>query len=145
MPLSYLRANGQKQAVTHIWESWRFESIYTPQGKPDQHATCIWCSARVWSQTIRISCGQHIATFLVVPTRSKQASTPGRNLSDQKYTGSAIVLGHLILPPTQQPWSRGERFCPSGYTTTSAYWAHIPVCDRYIQFLLTGANPSVLN
>jgi hypothetical protein len=33
-------------------------------------------------------------------------------------------LGHLILPPLLQPWSRGERFRPSGYTATSVYWGH---------------------
>jgi hypothetical protein len=27
-------------------------------------------------------------------------------------------------PPSRQPWSRGERFQPSGYIATSAYWAH---------------------
>jgi hypothetical protein len=33
MPLSYLRDDCYKQAVTHIWESQQFESMYTLQGK----------------------------------------------------------------------------------------------------------------
>jgi hypothetical protein len=33
MPLSYLRDDNHKQEVTHIRESWRFESMYTLQGK----------------------------------------------------------------------------------------------------------------
>jgi hypothetical protein len=33
------------------------------RGKPDQHATCFPLSVRVWSSTICISCGPHIATF----------------------------------------------------------------------------------
>jgi hypothetical protein len=99
MPLSYLCANGHKQAVTHILESRRFELIYTLQGKSDQHATRIPCSVRVWSQTICISRGQRIATFHVVPMRSKHAPTPERNPSDQKQTGLAVILGHPILPP----------------------------------------------
>jgi hypothetical protein len=33
MPLSYLRDECHKQAVTHIRESRRFESMYTLQGK----------------------------------------------------------------------------------------------------------------
>jgi hypothetical protein len=33
MPLSYLRDDYHKQAVTHIRESRRFESMYTLQGK----------------------------------------------------------------------------------------------------------------
>jgi hypothetical protein len=39
MPLSYLRDDYHKQAVTHIWESWQFESMYTLQGKtqPTRH------------------------------------------------------------------------------------------------------------
>jgi hypothetical protein len=50
--------------------------MYTLQGKPDQHATCIPRLVHVWSQTIRISCGQCVATFRLVPTRSKQTPTP---------------------------------------------------------------------
>jgi hypothetical protein len=57
-----------------------------------------------------------------------------------------VALDHLILPPSGQPWSRGERLQPSGYTATSVYWAHnTPACDRYVEYSLTGANPSVLN
>jgi hypothetical protein len=63
IPLSYLRADNHKQAITHIWESRWFESMYTLQGKPDQHATRIPRSVRIWSQTIGISHGQRIATF----------------------------------------------------------------------------------
>jgi hypothetical protein len=48
-------------------------------------------------------------------------------------------------PPSRQPWSRGESFRPSDYIDTSVYWTHISVYDRYVQCLLTGANPSVLN
>jgi hypothetical protein len=47
--------------------------MYILQEKPDQHATRIPHSVHVWFQTIRISHGQRIATFRVVPTRSKQA------------------------------------------------------------------------
>jgi hypothetical protein len=39
MSLSYLREDCHKQAVTHIRESRWFESMYTLQGKPDQHDT----------------------------------------------------------------------------------------------------------
>jgi hypothetical protein len=39
MPLSYLRDDWHKQAVTHIWESRQFKSLYTLQGKtqPTRH------------------------------------------------------------------------------------------------------------
>jgi hypothetical protein len=87
----------------------------------------------------------HVGNLLLVPTRTKYAPTPRRSLGIQRQIVLAIALGHLILPPSQQPWSRGERFRPSGYTVTSAYWDHIPSCDRYVQCLLVGANSLVLN
>jgi hypothetical protein len=50
--------------------------MYTLQGKPDQHATRIPCSIRVWSQTIRILRGQYIATFRVVINKFEQIHCP---------------------------------------------------------------------
>jgi hypothetical protein len=72
MSLSYLRANGYKQAVTYIQELRPFELMYTLQGKPDQHATRFPRSVRVWSPTICISHGQRIATFCVAVNRVEQ-------------------------------------------------------------------------
>jgi hypothetical protein len=46
--------------------------------------------------------------------------TQGKSYN-QRQTGLIVVLGHLIPPPSQQPWSRGERFWSSGDTATSAY------------------------
>jgi hypothetical protein len=74
----------------------------------------------------------HIGNLLLVPTRLKYAPIPERSLGDQRQTGPTVALAHLILPPSRQPWSRGERFQPSSYTTISAWWTHIPVCDRYV-------------
>jgi hypothetical protein len=62
--------------------------------------------------------------LLLVPTRMKHAPTPGSSLGDRRQTGPTVVLGHLIPPPSRQPWSRGELFRPSGDTATSVYWAH---------------------
>jgi hypothetical protein len=36
------------------------------------------------------------------PTRRKHAPTPGRSLDNQRQTGPAVTLGHLILPPSRQ-------------------------------------------
>jgi hypothetical protein len=44
IPLSYLRTNCHKQAVTHIRESRLFESMYTLQGKADTHDTYASCT-----------------------------------------------------------------------------------------------------
>jgi hypothetical protein len=87
----------------------------------------------------------YVGNLLLVLTRIKYAPTPRRSLGDRRRTDPTIVLGHLIPPPSRQPWIRGERFQPSGYTATSAYWPISPACDRYGQYLLTGTNPSVLN
>jgi hypothetical protein len=110
----------------------------------DQHATRFPRSIHAWSPTIHLTLSAY-SNLSLVPMRLKQVPTPERSLDDQRQTGPAVVLGHLILSTSRQPWSRGERFRPSGHTATSTYWAHIPACDRYDQCLLTGANPSVLN
>jgi hypothetical protein len=87
----------------------------------------------------------YVGNLSLVSTRLKHASTPGRSLTDKRQTDPVIILGHLIPPPSRQSWSKWERFWPSGYTATSAYWTHILVYNRYVQCLLIGANPSVLN
>jgi hypothetical protein len=78
--------------------------MYTLQGKPEQQATHIPLSVRIWSQTIHISRGQRIATIRLVPTWSKQAPTPEEILvTTDRQTGRAVTLGHLILPPSRLP------------------------------------------
>jgi hypothetical protein len=42
------------------------------RGKPDQHATHFSCLVFIWSTTICISCGPHIATFHTVINRFEQ-------------------------------------------------------------------------
>jgi hypothetical protein len=60
--------------VILISESHGDSNRYTPyRGKPDQHATCIPCLVHVWSQTIHISRGQHIATFREVINNDGQS------------------------------------------------------------------------
>jgi hypothetical protein len=81
MTLSYLRADARKQMVTHIRESWRFESMYTMQGKPDQHATRIPRSVLIWSQTIRISRGQRIATLYELSIGLDSCTAPEKKCS----------------------------------------------------------------
>jgi hypothetical protein len=82
----------------------------------------------------------HVANLSLVPTRTKQTPTTGRSLSDRRQTGSAIILGHLILPPSRQPWSRGERFRPSGDTAASAYWAHDTSMESVHSILAHGGQ-----
>jgi methyl coenzyme M reductase subunit D len=57
------------------------------RGKPDQHTTRFPRSVRVWSMTIRISQGPHIATFHTVINRFEQIQcTCEEELSTQSTT-----------------------------------------------------------
>jgi hypothetical protein len=81
--------------------------MYTLQGKPNQHATRIPCLVRVWSQTIRISCGQCIATFHESPTdldRSYYSQEKG--IPD--YTLSTSADRSVRLHPVSLPLSTKE-------------------------------------
>jgi hypothetical protein len=73
--------------------------------------------------------------------RTKHASTPERSFSDWRRTGLTIILGHLIPPPSRQPWSKEERFRPSGYTATSAYWAQ-NTSMRPVRSILARGGPT---
>jgi hypothetical protein len=64
---------------------------------------------------------QHATQISLVPMRSKQTPTPGKSIGTQRLAGLAIIPGHLILHPLQQPWSMGERVRPSGNIATLAY------------------------
>jgi hypothetical protein len=83
------------------------------RGKPDQHTTRFPCSVRVWSRTIRISCGPPISTFCETP---------------------------IDLNGSHCSWEKG---LPSQSTTRrlTDSWVH----TQYVQYLLAGGNPSVLN
>jgi hypothetical protein len=105
MSLSYLRTDGYKQTVTHIRESRRFKSMYTLQGKPDQHVTCIPHSIRVWSQTIHISRSQYIVTF------------------QQSWTES-LLLRKKEFPTTSQHVGWSICGSPSSFSPTlNYYWS----------------------
>jgi hypothetical protein len=92
MLLSYLRADGHKQVVTHIRESRRFESMYTLQGKPNQYTIRIPRSVCVWSQTIHISHGQRIATFRESPT----------DLDGSHYSREKRISDYIPSTPTDR-------------------------------------------
>jgi hypothetical protein len=119
--------------------------MYILQEKPDQHATCIPLSARVWSQTIRISRGQRIATFHVVVNRVKQG-----HCSREK--GSRHNLHHVGWPIYRSVPSFSPKIVIEAVGEKLIIWlatrltGHIsPVYDRYVQYLLARVNPSVIN
>jgi hypothetical protein len=99
------------------------------------------------SLTIRISCGQHIATFCESPT-----DLDGSHCSREKGlpTQSSICRSTDPQVRTQflsqaNQWS--SRLKPSfcRWQATRLTGPISPACDRYVQYLLAEANPSVLN
>jgi hypothetical protein len=66
--------------------------MYTLQRKPDQHVTRIPRSVRVWSQTIRISRSQRIATFHEVVNSDGQSNCSRKKGSwhNTQHTGWLI-------------------------------------------------------
>jgi hypothetical protein len=71
----------------------------------------------------------HVGYLSLVPTRMKHAPTPERSLGDRRQTGPAVILGHLITPPSRQPWSRGRevsaKWCHSYINLLGPYHQHV--------------------
>jgi hypothetical protein len=134
--------------VILISESHGDSNWCTPyRGKADQHATRFLCSVRVWPSTIHISRGPRIATFHEVVNRFVQIHCPWEEgLPTQSIARRPFDLWvRTQLLSHNSQWGSGEK--------TSLYWqlatrltGHTsPTHDRYVQYKLTRANPSVLN
>jgi hypothetical protein len=95
------------------------------RGKPDEHATYASHSSPRTPDVRFLRAVPVCDNLLLAPTKSKHTPTPEKSLDNQRQTDPAVVFGGLILPPMRQACSRGERFQPNGYTSTSVYWAHI--------------------
>jgi hypothetical protein len=117
------------------------------RGKPDQHATRFPCSVRVCSMTIHISRGPHIATFRIVVNRFERVHcTWEEGLATQSTARRLTDLRVHTQPLSHNsPWSSGEKSSFYWHPTTRLTMPISPACDRYVQYLLTGTNPSVLN
>jgi hypothetical protein len=75
-----------------IFESCGDSNRCTPcRGKPNQHFTRIPRSVRLWSQTIRISRGQRIASFREVINRFVQIHCPPRRRAPDTIHSSMTV------------------------------------------------------
>jgi hypothetical protein len=88
--------------------------MYTLQGKPNQHVTRFPRSVRVWSTTIRISRGPHIATFHTVINRFEQIHcTWEERAPDTIHSTTAIrSTGPYPASLPQQPKSSEEKSTP---------------------------------
>jgi hypothetical protein len=74
--------------------------MYTLQGKTRlSHHTLSMLDLRMvpdhTSPVVRVG------NLLLVPTQMKQAPTLEGNLGDQRQAGLAVILGHLIAPPSR--------------------------------------------
>jgi hypothetical protein len=115
--------------------------------KPDQHATRFPRSVRIWSKTICISRGPHIATFCEMPTDlDKSHCSREKGLPTQSTTRRLTDLWvHTQFLSRANQWSRWDKPRSCRWPTTRLTGPISPSCDQYVQYLLAGANPSVLN
>jgi hypothetical protein len=132
--------------VTNKWllisESRWFESMYTLQGKTrsTRHTLSTLDLHRVPDHTSHVV---YVGNLSLVLTRIKHAPTPRRSLSDRRQTGPARVTS---FPLPHDSLGVGER--GFGHMVTQLHQltrSITPACDRYVQYLLAEANPSVLN
>jgi hypothetical protein len=132
---------------THIWESWQFELIYTMQGKtrstwharfPCQstYARCTFPvdSPRTWQPFT-----SHRRSWTNSLLLRKRAPDTIHSTSADRYTGPYPVF--LLSQPMKQ-W-RKPNLCRQHATKLTEPIS--PTYDRYVQYLLTGVNSSVLN
>jgi hypothetical protein len=116
-------------------------------GKPDQRATRFPRLVHVWSKTIRISHGPHIATFRTVINRFERVHCPWEEGLPTQSTAHRLtdLWVHTQLLYHNNQWSSGEKLSFCWHPTTRLTRPISPTCNQYIQYLLTGADLLVLN
>jgi hypothetical protein len=147
MTLSYLWEDCHKQAVTYIRESRWFESIYTLQGKtwPTQHvrfphqSTYARCTLpaggpRTWQPSMS---RRQSWTESLVPRKMALDTTP--SMPADRSAGPYPIS--LLSQPMKQ-WRKSNIHQQQATRFTGPISL---ACDRYIQYLLMGANWMVLN
>jgi hypothetical protein len=113
------------------------------RGKSNQHATCL---VRICPSTIRISRGLRIATFRESSTGLDGCTTPEKKCF--RLHRPARLSGqwdlHQFLSQHNH-WSSALKPSTCWQQATRLTGPVSPACDWYVQYLLTRANPSVLN
>jgi hypothetical protein len=136
-----------KQAVTHIWESRWFESMYTLQGKtrPTRHVR--FPRQSTYAQHT-LPAGSPIRGNLSwVIDRVEQAHcSREEGLPTQSTACSWLIRGSVPIFSTE-PANEAVGAKPSIYQrlATRLTGPITPVCDRYVQYMLAGANRTVFN
>jgi hypothetical protein len=129
---------------THIWESQRFELMYTQQEKTwsTHHMLYTLDSRMVPNHTSPVVC---IGNLSLVPTRSKQALHPEEVLINENRLARPSPWVTLFFLPHDN-LGVGERGFGQVVTQLHQLTGLIsPVCDQHVQHLLMGVNPLVLN
>jgi hypothetical protein len=130
MPLSYLRDDCHKQAVTHIWESRWFELMYTLQGKtrPTHHMFSTLSPRMVQDHTYltrsmysNLSCSPHEVE--IGPYTRKKSWRPKNILARPSPWVTSFFLPHDSL------WV-GER--GFGQVVTQLHRLAGPICQHVI-------------
>jgi hypothetical protein len=135
--------------VTHIRESWGFKLMYIPQEKPDTHDTYASHAS---------PCMSLVRFLRVVPVRghlSRWLSRVGRILLLSRNNGSRHIPQQVGWPihgsahsfsPISVIEAIGESQSSVDERATHHFTGPIYLAyDQYVQYLLMGANPSVLN
>jgi hypothetical protein len=118
--------------------------MYTLQGKTWStcHTLSTLDSCMVLDHTSLVV---RVGNLLLVPIRTKQAPRPGEVLSiEDRLAWSSSWITSFPLP--HDSLGVGERGFGQVVIQLHQLTRPItPACDRYVQYLLTGGNPSVLN
>jgi hypothetical protein len=131
--------------VTNKWYSYpRVAAIWInvhPTGENPTNTSHAFHAQSAYGQTIRISRSQRIATFHKVINRFVQIHC----LREATTWRSSDPWVRTQLLSHNSQWGSGEKtsFCWQPVTRFTGPISS--ACDRYVQYLLTGVNPSVLN
>jgi hypothetical protein len=101
----------------------------------------------VWSTTIRISRSPHIAIFHTVVNIFEQIHCTREEWVPTQSTARRLIdpWVRTQLLSHNSPWSNGKKSSFSWHPTTMLTGPISLTCDRYVQYLLTEGNSSVIN
>jgi hypothetical protein len=140
-----MTTTNKRLLISESRSDWNWCTPY--RRKPNQHATRFPRLVRIWSTTIRISRGAHIATFHTVVNRFEQIyCTREEGLPTQSTTrrpSDPWVRTQLLSHNSQR--AVGEKSSSYWQPTTRITGSISLACDRYVQYLLAGANRTILN
>jgi hypothetical protein len=147
MPLSCLREDCHEQAVTHIRESRRFESMYTLQGKTrlTRHVRFPHQSTYAWrtlptggSCTWQPSTSHRQSWTESLLLRKRAPDTIPSTPADRSAGPYPVSLPSQLVKQWGKPNIHRQQ-------ATRFIGPISPTCDRYNQYLLMGANRTVIN